>query len=300
LNHWFIEFERPTSWHVRGVRSVLYSGRSKHQGIAIVEFEDLGKSLILDGKMQSSLFDEFIYHESLVHPAMMTHPNPERVLILGGGEGATAREVLKHTSVSEVVMVDIDEEVIRICREYLPEMHGGSFDDPRLKIVINDGRRFLEEVRDKFDVVIIDLTDPLEGGPSYLLYTIEFYRLVKDHLRPQGIMVTQATSTAYSLRTYATIVKTISEVFQVTRPYYTYIHSFDSTWGFVIGSLGPDPLSLSADELTVRMRRIRGELRFYDPEIHRVLFTLPRYMREAINDPGVKPATDANPTFMPA
>ena len=98
---WFIEFNTPFSWHVRAIRRVLYSGVTKYQRVAIVEFEDLGKALILDGKVQSSLYDEFIYHESLVHPAMITHPNPRRVLILGGGEGATAREVLRHRGVRD-------------------------------------------------------------------------------------------------------------------------------------------------------------------------------------------------------
>jgi len=130
---WFMEFNTPFSWHVRGIRKVLYSGTTKYQRVAVVEFEDLGKALILDGKTQSTLYDEFIYHESLVHPAMITHPNPRKVLILGGGEGATAREVLKHRSVEEVVMVDIDEDVIKISKEYLPEMNQGVFENPKLK-----------------------------------------------------------------------------------------------------------------------------------------------------------------------
>jgi spermidine synthase len=285
---------------VRGVRRIIYSGESKYQSIAIVEFDDVGKSLLLDGKVQSSVFDEFVYHESLVHPAMITHPNPRSVLILGGGEGATAREVLRYSSVEEVIMVDIDEEVIRVSRQYLPEMHQGAFDDERLRLVIGDGRRFLEESRETFDVVILDLTDPLEGGPSYLLYTVEFYGLVKRRLSPMGIMVTQATSTSYSLRTYATILRTVSEVFPVARPYHAYVHSFDSSWGFVIGSLGPDPLSLGIDELNRRLSNVKGVLRFYEPEMHRVLFTLPRYIREALSDPTLRPATDSNPTFMPA
>ncbi|WP_243671364.1 hypothetical protein [Vulcanisaeta sp. JCM 16161] len=177
---WFIEFNTPFSYHVRGIRRVLYSGVTKYQRIAIVEFEDLGKALVLDGKIQSSLYDEFVYHESLVHPAMITHPHPRKVLILGGGEGATAREVLKHRGVEEVIMVDIDDEVIRLVKEYLPEMSQGAFDNPKLKLILQDGRKFLEESRDRYDVIVLDLTDPLEGGPSYLLYTIEFYSIVKD------------------------------------------------------------------------------------------------------------------------
>nr|WP_252901710.1 polyamine aminopropyltransferase [Vulcanisaeta sp. JCM 14467] len=262
---WFIEFNTPFSYHVRGIRRVLYSGVTKYQRVAIVEFEDLGKALVLDGKIQSSLYDEFVYHESLVHPAMITHPNPRRVLILGGGEGATAREVLRHKSVEEVVMVDIDDEVIRLVKEYLPEMSQGAFNNPRLRLVLQDGRKFLEESRDKYDVIILDLTDPLEGGPSYLLYTVEFYSIVRDRLSDDGIMVTQATSTSYSLRTFATIYRTIASVFPITRAYQVYMHSFDSTWGFVIGSKRYDPTALTPDEVNSRIReRIGGGLRFYE------------------------------------
>jgi spermidine synthase len=298
---WFIEFNTPFSWHVRAIRRVLYSGVTKYQRVAVVEFEDLGKALVLDGKVQSSLYDEFIYHESLVHPVMITHPNPKKVLILGGGEGATAREVLRHRGVREVVMVDIDEEVIRVVKEYLPEMSQGAFDDPRLRLVIDDGRKFLERVNDKYDVVILDLTDPLEGGPSYLLYTLEFYRIVRDRLSDGGLMVTQATSTHYALRTFATIYKTVASVFPVAKAYHVYVPSFDSTWGFVIGSLGPDPTSLTPDEVNRRIsERINGELRFYDGYMHRALFTLPKHVVRVLEDPSIRPATDSNPTFMPA
>ena len=298
---WFIEFNTPFSYHVRGIKRVLYSGATKYQRIAIVEFEDVGKALVLDGKTQSTVYDEFIYHESLVHPAMITHPNPRRVLILGGGEGATAREVLRHRSVEGVVMVDIDDEVINISRDYLPEMHQGAFDNPKLRLVIGDGRKFVEESRDKFDVIILDLTDPLEGGPSYLLYTVEFYTMIKDRLNDDGLIVTQATSTFYALYTFAAIYRTMASVFPIVRAYHTYVPSFDSTWGFVIGSKGPDPIALTPEEVDSRIRsRINGELRYYEGSIHRVLFTLPRHIRAFLENKSIKPATDKNPTFLPA
>ncbi|MCG2885080.1 MAG: polyamine aminopropyltransferase [Vulcanisaeta sp.] len=298
---WFMEFNTPFSWHVRGIRKVLYSGTTKYQRVAVVEFEDLGKALILDGKTQSTLYDEFIYHESLVHPAMITHPNPKKVLILGGGEGATAREVLKHRSVEEVVMVDIDEDVIKISKEYLPEMNQGVFENPKLKLVIDDGRKFVSNTKDKYDVIILDLTDPLEGGPSYLLYTVEFYNILKDRLNENGIIVTQATSTFYALRTFATVYRTMASVFPIARPYHVYVPSFDSTWGFVIGSFNLDPLALTPEEINARIRdRIHGELRFYEGDIHKVLFTLPKHIRNTLEDKSIIPATDNNPTFLPA
>ncbi len=300
MGTYFIEFETPFSWHLRAVNRVLYSGESKYQRIAVVEFKDLGKALVLDGKVQSSLFDEYVYHESLVHPAMVLHGNPQRVLIIGGGEGATAREVLKWDTVKEVVMVDIDEEVVNVSRRYLPEMHGGSFNDDRFKLVIGDGRRFLEESGDRFDVILVDATDPLEGGPSYLLYTVEFYRLAKSRLTPNGVFATQATNTAYALKVLAVIYRTISSVFSRARVYQSYMHSYDAPWGFVVASDTSDALQLTPAMVDDALaRHVRGGTRYYDGLTHVHMFTLPKHIRAALEDSSIKPATDSNPTFMP-
>ncbi|MEM0318067.1 MAG: methyltransferase domain-containing protein, partial [Candidatus Nezhaarchaeales archaeon] len=169
--------------HLHGVRKIMYSGRTKFQQVDIVETYSFGKCLFLDGKLQSCEYDEHVYHEALVHPAMMTHPDPKRVLIVGGGEGATAREVLRYPTVEKVVMVDIDGELVDLCRRYMPEWSQGAFEDPRLELVIADGRKYIEETGESFDVVILDLTDPLPGTPSVYLYTREFYELVKGRLR---------------------------------------------------------------------------------------------------------------------
>jgi spermidine synthase len=145
------------------VRAVHAVKRSKYQTIVIADTEDYDRVLILDDYIQSSYQDEHYYHESLVHPAMVTHPAPRDVLILGGGEGATLREVLKHKTVQRAVMVDIDGDVVELSRRYLPEMHQGSFDDPRARVVIEDGFVYVEnalKTGDKYDVVIMDLTDP--------------------------------------------------------------------------------------------------------------------------------------------
>ncbi|MCX8204569.1 MAG: spermidine synthase, partial [Candidatus Nezhaarchaeota archaeon] len=175
---YFVEHQTPNTSVVHKVKRVLYTGDTQFQHVDIIETYDFGTCLVLDGKVQSSTFDEWIYHEALVHPAMFTHPNPCRVAIIGGGEGATAREVLKHRCVEEVVMVDIDREVVELAKSRLSLIHQGSFEDHRLKLLFMDGRRFLEETQQRFDVIIIDVTDPLAGGPSYLLYTREFYDVV--------------------------------------------------------------------------------------------------------------------------
>ncbi len=282
------------------MKRILYSGRSKYQEIDVVETQDFGLCLVLDGKVQSSLVDEFIYHEALVHPAMVTHPCPEKVLVIGGGEGGTVREVLKHNIVKDVVMVDIDEEVIRVSKTFMPQLSAGAFEDKRLKLVIDDGRAYLKKTNERYDVILIDVTDPLPEGPSYLLYTKQFYELVKERLKPDGLMATQATSVFYSRKSYTLIYNTLRQVFPVVRAYSAWIPSYVSAWGFVLASLKHDPLSLSNEEVERRLsERGVSNLKFYCPDYHRPLFTLPLYLRKALEEER-EVATDEMPTFMPA
>lgn len=301
---WFLEKHTPYSAHMHGVKRVIYSGRTKYQKIDVVETYHYGKCLILDDKIQSTVEDEWIYHESLVQPAMFTHENPADVLVIGGGEGATVREVLKHSSVKEATMVDIDEGVIEASRNYLPEMSQGAFEDLRLKLVIGDGRRFLEEggVEEVYDVIIIDVTDPLSEGPSYLLYTKEFYEVVKKALKPDGVMATQATSTYYSRYCFLSIYHTLKSTFPIVQPYHAWIPSYDNPWGFMLASKTYDPLNLSPEVIMKRIgERDVKPLKFYTPNYHKVLFTLPKDLEEGLKDVGkARIIHDNKPISMPA
>lgn len=289
---WITEWLSHREVHLHSIYKVYFFGRTKYQDVAVVETGSFGKALFLDGFVQSTVFDEFVYHEALVHPAMITHPNPEKIAIIGGGEGATLREVLKHRSVKEVTMVDIDEELISICKKYLPEWSKGAFDDPRAKLVFLDGRKFLEESKEKYDVIILDLTDPIKGGPSQYLYTKEFYTIVKERLSNDGVMTTQATNPRYYLEIYATIYNTIKSVFKLARPYRTFVPSFLTDWGFVIGSKSRDPLGISREEIEKRIADM--DLKFYDSEAHFNMFWIPKYMRASMSK--VKAvSTDSNP-----
>jgi len=299
--HWLVEWGSPWSAHMHAIGRVLYEGRSKYQHIMVVEFKELGKALILDGKTQSAIVDEFVYHEALVHPAMILHGAPERVLILGGGEGATAREALRFDTVKEVVMVDIDEEVVRVSKELLPEWHQGAFDDPRLDLKIMDGLEYVESApRAYFDVIIADLADPLEAGPAYKLYTLEYYEKLRTLLRPGGVFVTQATSPTQTTYTHAVIYNTIRAVFRHAAYYHVYVKSFDSLWGFVIASDEKDPAVLDAAAVDEYIsQHVRGENRFYDGVSHTHMFSVPRYLRREIESV-TDVATLDNPVFMPA
>ncbi len=166
---------------------VLYEGRTPYQSARIVRARNLGTCLVLDGKIQSSEVDEHIYHEALVHPALLAHPHPKSVFIAGGGEGATLREVLRHPTVKRAVMVEIDETVTQISRQHLPDLSRGAVEDRRTELHHTDARAYLEKNKDKYDVIIIDLPDPIEEGPAYLLFTGNFIK---------------SSSTAHRRRTY--------------------------------------------------------------------------------------------------
>ncbi|MGQ9759388.1 MAG: polyamine aminopropyltransferase [Candidatus Methanomethylicaceae archaeon] len=295
---WFIEYQTPNSAHMHGIRGVVCHKKSRVQSIDIVDGCEYGRMLVLDGKVQSTLRDEYIYHEALVQPAMVSHPRPEEVLIIGGGEGGTPREVLRHPTVMVVVMVDIDAEVIKSSQRYMPELSDGAFEDERVEVVIGDGRRFVESCRGRFDVVIIDVTDPLEEGPGQLLYTREFYESVAKILKDEGIMVTQATSVYYSVHCFATIYRTVRSVFGRAGGYQTWVPAYDSMWGFVYGTRGPDPSIMSEGEVDDRLRErgVRG-LRYYEGGVHRTFFTLVRETREKLKEGNI--ATDSSPIFMP-
>ena len=294
------EWISPGEACVREVRSVVAAGRTRFQEYLIAELEGLGKALVLDGKVQSSLLDEHWYHEALVHPVLLAHPCPRRVLIIGGGEGATLREVLRHRCVEEAVMVDIDEELLEVARRHLGEWHQGAFEDPRARLVVGDGRKFLEEAPEaSFDAVVLDLVDPMEGGPAALLYTVEFYRLVQRVLREGGVAVTQATSPSLTPEVYATIRNTMAEVFRIVRPYVTYMRSYNGLWGFIAASDTVDPGRLGPQDVDrLIAERIDGSLRFYDGETHLWMFTLPKPVREALRATR-RIATDDNPVTVP-
>jgi len=288
--------EHPDVTILYRIRELTYSGKTKFQSIDIINNERFGKCLVLDGKIQSSEVDEFIYHEALVHPVMIAHSHPEKVFIAGGGEGATLREVLAHNSVKKAIMVDIDEEVVDICRRFLFAWHQNSFDDRRAELHFADAREYLEKNDDKFDVIIIDLPDPLQKGPARLLYTQEFYHLVKQRLQPDGIIAVQAESADWTeLENFADIANTLANVFPIVRPYQAHIPSFNSLWGFASASQKLDPGKLTPEEIDSKIStRISKELKSYDGLTHQAMFTIPKHLRLKLSETR-KVITDKEP-----
>ena len=283
-HRWFSDYISPDLTMLHSIKEKIYSGRSKFQSIDIINTGSFGICLVLDGKIQSSEADEFIYHETLVHPAMLTHPHPEKVFIAGGGEGATLREVLAHKTVKRAVMVDIDEEVVSLCRRFLPAWHQNAFDDPRAELHFVDARKYLDESSDKFDVIIIDLADPLEQGPARLLYTQEFYQIVKQKLGFAGIMSVQAEPAEWrNLDNFTAIANTLRNVFPIVRPYQVHVPSFLGLWGFVSASQSLDPHELTPEETDTRIStRISKKLKSYDGLTHQAMFTIPKHIRQQL------------------
>ncbi len=283
---WFFDYLSPDEAHLHSIKRIIFSKKTPYQNLDIVELGSYGKSLILDGKVQSTEKDEFLYHETLVHPAMILHPCPEKVFIVGGGEGATLREILKHKTVKRVLMVDIDRDVVESCKEYLPEIHCGSFYDSRAGIIYADARKYLEETEEKFDVILMDSTDPIEEGPSYLLFTVEFFKILKERLTEDGIVAIQSGSTKVGeLLSFTAIHRTLKVVFPVVAPYWVPISSFGQPWGFNMATRGLDPLSIKKEEIDRRVgTRISGELKFYDGTAHIGMFSLPRYLRTELEE----------------
>ncbi|MET1101433.1 MAG: polyamine aminopropyltransferase [Pyrodictiaceae archaeon] len=258
------------------VKKVIYVGRSKYQDIAIVELAIFGKTLILDGLIQSTEADEYIYHEALVHPSLILHEHPRRVLILGGGEGATLREVLKHDIVDEVVMVDIDEQVIEVSKKYLEEWHQGSFNNPKARIVIDDAFAYVTKALrsgEKYDVVIMDLTDPYGPDIAKHLYSEEFLRKVKGILRDEkGIVVTQAGNSFFYKDYYKRLVDNYKKVFARVWEYGVWIPSFMYVNNFVLAS---DNASIIVDDAKLIEKRLserKVKTRFYNPSTHIAMF----------------------------
>lgn len=264
---------------------ILDSSVSKFQTVDLVDIEPFGRSLVIDGLLQSCRVDEFVYHECLVHPAMLMHPNPKSVYIGGGGEGSTARECLRHKSLERCVMVDIDGDVVDFCKKHLDE-NADAFADKRLELVIDDAKAWLERTTEKFDVIIMDLDDPLEGGPCYQLYTTEFYSMLKGRLNPGGTFVTQSGQAGIKQHplVFSPINRTLKDVFNTVIPYNQAVYSFMDEWGWNMALTEEGatmPADLSIEEVDKRIEaRIKGELKFLDGVSWRGIWALSKQHRK--------------------
>lgn len=284
---WFTERLSPYETHSHKLKKILVQKKTRFQHALVADSWSFGRCLILDGEMQSAQSDEFIYHESLVHSSMVLHPNPKRVAILGGGEGATLREILRHRNVESVQMVDIDGEVVQFCKKYMPAWHQGSFSDPRAELIIGDAKQFIEDGAHSFDIIFSDLPSPAEDTPVYQLYTVEFFRKLKKRLAPNGIFTLQAGSgSMIQMDLHTKLYHTLKQVFPIVRSYSAHVPSFDVPWSFLLccSDRNMDPLKLTSVEVEKRLKkRVRSPIAFYDGATHTGLFNLPKHIRCALS-----------------
>jgi spermidine synthase len=284
---WYTEQFTPTELHAHAIEETYFAGRTPFQSVAVLRTPVFGKLLVLDGDTQSSQADEKIYHETLVHPAMAAVDARSEVLILGGGEGATLREVLRDPSVQRCTMVDIDGQVVELSKTYLPEWSDGAFDDPRARVVIGDALAFLKEDRHTYGVVISDLTEPLPDSPSFPLFNGDVFRDVKARLAPGGVYVLQASTAGFhNMALHAKMARSLRGYFTHVRSFYTHVPSFDNDWAFLACSDHVDAAAVPADRVERYVGSLRGENSFYDAETHRRLFALPLYLRRELAKAG--------------
>eukprot|EP00980_Cylindrotheca_fusiformis_P016250 scaffold4829_cov129-Cylindrotheca_fusiformis.AAC.10 len=304
------------------LKGILHSSKSQFQQIDVIE-SYFGKTLVTDGKTQSAEFDEFAYHETLVHPAILTYVHrtgkpPKTVFIGGGGELATAREVLRHPGVERVIMVDLDGDVVDVCVQFLPQWGGEKVkSDPRLELIIGDAYAYLLDTKEIFDVVIMDISDPIEAGPGIMLYTKELYQHVASMMPPYGVFVTQAgiadavppphvDAGDKDTTCFGPITNTLNEVFDIVIPFTQSIPSFGSDWGFVMAFTPPsgvtdDNSTLSITDVDSLIEsNIKGggsALKMYDGTTHQRMFHLTKAVRKQLAA-DKRVMTKDNPVFM--
>lgn len=254
----------------------LFSGQSDFQKVEIYKTEHLGNVLLNDDFMMCSERDEFVYHEMMAHVPLSVHPNPRKVLIIGGGDGGTAREVLKHPNVEQVMMVEIDEMVVRACQEFLP-ITASELKSPRLKLLIEDGLKYVQETTEKFDIVMIDSTDPI--GPAAPLFGLDFYKNVFKCTSDNAIVVSQCESPFLFLETQQATLNVFSQVFPKVQIYnYSNITYPGGLWSFAFASKGLDP--------TIDFRSTVSEsmnLKYYNSQIHKAAFCLPNFQKQSLS-----------------
>lgn len=278
MDLWFEEkLEPPTGSTFRVlVNRTIERFRSEYQEIAVLETEKLGRMLILDGVIMLSEFDEFAYHEMIVHVPLLTHPNPRRVLVIGGGDGGSIREIVKYKSIEEVHLCEIDKEVVEVSKRHLPNLSSG-FYDPRVKVFYEDGAQFIKDKKGEYDVIIVDSTDPV--GAAVVLFEEPFYRDMYAALKADGIVVSQCESIYYHQALIKRMFEFISDIFQITGYYYSLVPTYPSgTIGFAFCSKKYHPLK-DVDE--TRIDEL-GKLKYYTPQIHRASFCLPAFIKEIL------------------
>ncbi|CAB9499307.1 Polyamine aminopropyltransferase [Seminavis robusta] len=284
IDGWF--HERGELWPGQAmslkINKVLDHHRSKYQDVLVFESEKHGNVLVLDGVIQVTERDEFSYQEMIAHIPLFAHPDPKRVLVIGGGDGGVLREIARHSGVEEIVICELDQGVIDVSKKYLPSLAKG-YDDPRVTVHVMDGAVFMEQNQNYFDVIITDSSDPI--GPANVLFETPFYKAMHSALREGGIVCTQGECMWLHVDLIQPLVKSIGSIYTSVGYAYTTIPTYPSGQiGFIIGTKGRGECSTPSRNPTPEVQK---ELRYYTPELHKASFVLPAFARRAIFEDAV-------------
>ncbi|MBP2172223.1 polyamine aminopropyltransferase [Methanococcus voltae] len=264
------------------IKDILYVGKSEYQEIQVIDTYEYGKTLILENTYQTTERDEFIYHELISHPALFTHGNPKNVLVIGGGDGGTVREVLKHETVESVDFVELDGMVIEACKKYMPTL-SCKIDDEKVNVIVTDGIKYVADVAKtakRYDVIIVDCPDPV--GPAAGLFEMEFYNNLYKCLTDDGVMVQQTESPLLHETLISKIKGHLKDAgFGFIRPMVCSIPTYPSGfWSFTLASKQNSPLETNPDEIVAKMEKYGMETKYYDEEVHKGVFlATPKYLK---------------------
>lgn len=276
MEMWFTEKQTPDVGITCRMNKTLHVEKSEFQDIALIETRQFGRMLVLDGAVQTTVEDEFVYHEMITHVPLFTHPEPKKVVVIGGGDGGAIREILKHPSIQKAYLVEIDKKVVDVSKKYLPEI-SCALDDERAEVVIEDGIKFVKENKGEFDVIMVDSTDPI--GPAVGLFAKDFYQSIYEALKDDGIFVAQTESPFFSKELISRVFRDIKGIFPITKLYLCSVPTYPSgLWSFTMGSKKYNPLEIPDG----RIREL--DTKYYCREIHRAAFALPKFVKRLISE----------------
>ncbi|MCR1898051.1 polyamine aminopropyltransferase [Irregularibacter muris] len=274
MEMWFTEKQTENVGITCKTGKTIHMEKTEYQDLALIDTLQFGKMLVLDGTVQTTEKDEFIYHEMITHVPLFTHPNPKKVLVIGGGDGGTIREILKHPSVEKAVLVEIDNKVVEVSKKYLPTI-SCSLDDSRVSVLIEDGIKYVQNNKNEFDVIMVDSTDPV--GPAVGLFAVDFYQAIYQALKEDGLFVAQTESPFYNNSLISNVYRDIQSVFPITQLYLCSIPTYPSgLWSFTMGSKKYHPLTVE------QSNKAEIDTKYYTKEIHKSAFSLPKFVEDLL------------------
>ncbi|HHV28867.1 polyamine aminopropyltransferase [Acetivibrio mesophilus] len=271
---WYTEYQTSSVGITCKTKKTYHTEKTEYQELALIDTEQFGKMLVLDGTVQTTIEDEFVYHEMITHVPLFTHKNPKKALVIGGGDGGAIREIIKHPSIEKAVLCEIDGRVIEVSKQYLPEI-SCALDDKKVEVVVGDGIKYVNEHKNEFDVIMVDSTDPV--GPAVGLFAVDFYKAIYDSLKEDGIFVAQTESPFFHKDLITKVFNDVKSLFPITRLYTCAIPTYPSGyWSFTMGSKKYDPLETDTDSIP------NIDTKYYCPQIHKSVFSLPKFVADLV------------------